>query len=306
MAANRWDRSTLKHMSYKQRLEVERRLAKGEESGKKISDSMGFPKSMWVSAVKKNPIPGGVLDPKGKLADYEGVWVDPQCKVRPYVGLGKDKTPIIKEALDPNRSHWKKGQTGNPRTNSQSQSNVGTRAIPGGSDRANLAKGLDNPRSPETGKGEPSIQAPMADHEGSTIVEDLGAPLPPSDKMKKKLKSGSKTLRQARLFSRRALPLKDRIDLLAKLARGIAEPQVALRAISMLNDIDGLIAAAKEPSAANLGGGPLFQLPKDMAMSFAPVGRTESIPIPNSGILDNLEDEQEGGEGEDEEPTPQS
>lgn len=290
-------------MTYKQRLEVERRLAKGEESGKKISDSMGFPKSMYVSAVKKNPIPGGLLDPKGKLADYEGVWVDPQCKVRPYVGLGKDKTPIIKEALDPNRSHWKKGQTGNPRPSSNSSSTVGTRAIPDSSDRANPAKGLDNPRSPETGKGEPSTQAPMADHEGSTIVEDLGAPLPPSDKMKKKLKSGSKTLRQARLFSRRALPLKDRIDLLAKLARGITEPQVALRAISMLNDIDGLIAAAKEPSAANLGGGPLFQLPKDMNMSFAPVGRPEELP---QGLPQELEDEEESGEGEDEEPTPQS
>lgn len=276
MAANRWDRSTLKHITYKQRLEVERRLAKGEESGKKISDSMGFPKSMWVSAVKKNPIPGGVLDPEGKLADYEGVWVDPQCKVRPYVGLGKDKTPILKEALDPNRSHWKKGQTGNPRPNSPAK------VIP----------------APEP----PSVTPPDAHHEASKPIEDLGAPLPPSDKMKKKLKSGSKTLRQARLFSRRALPLEARINLLAALAKNVEEPQVALRAISMLNDIDGLIAAAKEPSAANLGGGPLFQLPKDMNMSFAPVGRPEELP---PGLPEELEDEEESGEGEDEEPTPQ-
>lgn len=294
MASNRWDRSLLKKLSKAQRLEVERRLVKGE-SGLSISKAMGFPKSMYVSAVKKNPIPGGVLDPKGKLASYEGVWVDPDYLVRPYVGL-KDGKPIVREPLDPKRSQWKKGQSGNPPAG---------REIPGSKDPALPAKKeLGTPESPETGKGDPTnAQPPDAHHESSRPVEDLGTPLPPSDKMTKKRGKGNRTLKEARKFSKRYLPLEERIKLLAKLAKDVDEPQVALRAITILNDLDGLVAAAKEPSAANLGGGPLFQLPRDMNISFAPVGR-ESIPA-NSEILESLQDPQESTKGEDEEPTPQ-
>jgi hypothetical protein len=284
-------------MTYKQRLEVEKRLATGEESGLAISKSMWFENSMWVSAVKKNPIPGGVLDPKGKLASYEGVWVDPQCVVRPYAGLEKGK-PIIKEPLDPKRGRWGKGS--NPKAGMVVP--FKSPAKEEGS-RATVQTPTPTPTMAELEEKAPSDTPPSAHHESSRPVEDLGEPVAPSDKMKKKLKSGSKTLRQARLFSKRALPLKERIDILARLAKSVDEPQVALRAISMLNDLDGLIAAAKEPSAANLGGGPLFQLPRDMAMSFAPVGRPEdgdsSLPT-----MDDLENQEESGENDDANSSP--
>src|SRR5437870_5734085 len=92
----RWDRSVLKHICKKQglRREIESRVAQGE-SGKSIVRALDLPRGTWVSAVKKNPIPGGVLDPKGKMAEYDGVWIDEGGLKRPWKGFNDKGKPRL-------------------------------------------------------------------------------------------------------------------------------------------------------------------------------------------------------------------
>lgn len=247
----RWDRSVLKKMKPGERAKVEAMLHAGDMSGERIAKKMGWPKSTWVSAVKKNPIPGGVLDPKGKLAKHEGEWVDDLGQLQPWVGFDK-KTKL------PIRSVEAKPKPTTP------------------------AKVLGFiKREPEPAKVrediEPPTQAPGPEPESE--------PEPTPDEPKEAKSKERGQLEKMRRLVNSLLPLREHVELLVAHARNFQEePAASMKALDALASIRGIEGALKDPEA-DKGAGSLFRLPKGSVPGFAPVG---TVPLTGEGVRQDL------------------
>lgn len=265
--AGRWDRTLLKKIAKRPgaRVEVER-LLRGGMSGRAIAKNMGFPKSTWVSACKKNPLPGGPLDPDGNLAGHIGEWVDEGGLLRPWKGFNdKHKprlfTPIVKK---------RRGRCSAPLIS-----------------RGLLADYFDAVRDPPAAKAanvvafKPAVQsrgtnakaeAPDAPHAGTDLKGDLGEPIAEYEdgtSTGEPKPTGHKSARAVAKLAMKSLPIEERIRLLTEIAKNKDEPQTALRAIQTLNELDG--TARKADEGPSRGNAPLFALPRGTRVSFAPV-----------------------------------
>lgn len=106
-----WDRILVKTLTKEQRLQVEGYLAQDEPlSNKGIAVALGWPVRMRgaagpiiITAVKRNPIPGGKCDPHGERAAELGFWIEPVSGAkgikRPWMGFDTEGRPIIGEDM---------------------------------------------------------------------------------------------------------------------------------------------------------------------------------------------------------------
>jgi len=284
----RWDRSFIKRMPKAQRQEVERLLVKGV-TGKSITKKLGLPLNTWVSAVKKNPIPGGVLDPKGKVAKFEGDWVDFDGVVREYKGLDakgqpKPGLPIIKRRGRRPNAQTQKAEVQEVKTAARDSKGV----LPFSAKRARLdsakqASGNDNDNDPagtpisEGGVPDapPAMPMPNAQHEGSK-ERDTEAPIPDEPKRRSAHKGRVAKLAETKY------PIKKRMDdLLTIKAAALkdGEHKLALDVIKTFNDMDGTSTAAKRDDQGPPSNAPLFAMPKGISSQVA-VGVSPVGPVP--------------------------
>lgn len=294
----RWDRSFIRNtavMPAKKRLEVERLLAKGL-SGKTITKKLGLPLNTWVSAVKKNPIPGGLLDPKGKVAKYEGEWIDFDGVVREYKGLDSKGKP--KPGLPIITKRGRKAKGGKVGLQ-KAQAKEVVRApspkaiLPFDRKRARLdsAKPVsgDAPESTPTAQRDTGVPdapgaMPNAQHQGTRADEDDAL-------YDDKPKRGRGVKGRIAKLVQKHYPLKDRVvDLVALKTKALkdGETKLALDVIRTLNDMDGTTHAAKKEQDHAPSNAPLFAMPKGLSDSVA-VGVTPVGPVPLR--LDSEEDE---------------
>lgn len=111
-----------------------------------------------------------------------------------------------------------------------------------------------------------------------------------------KRQSGAEVEGLYRRRLRSALPVKERVELLASIARlGRADPNSSFRAICRIDELEGVLtekdkAARKEPPAP-APAGPVFILPPGTAVAMVPIGSlgglTESAPMLRSGDRPN-------------------
>lgn len=301
----------MKKMPAAQRREVERLLVKGM-SGKSIAKKLGLPLNTWVSAVKKNPIPGGLLDPKGRIAKYEGEWIDLDGVVREYKGLDskgnpKPGLPIIRKRGRRPNAQTQKTQVQEVDGAARDRKDKG--AILPFADRARLnsakqvsGTGLDSaPTATEGGVPDapPAILMPDAQHVGSKERDDEAA-IPDDAPKQRRAKKGL-----VAKLAQKKYPISKRLDdLLAikdeamkatastaasklSLDDTLKAMKVALDVIKTLNDMDGTSAAAKKDDQGPPSNAPLFAMPKGTSQSVA-VGVAPVGPVPLR--LDNEED----------------
>lgn len=258
---SRPDRSFVRRMTIETRMAVEKALSLGE-TGTSIAKRMGFPLSTWVSAVKTNPWPGGVLDPSARRATFEGVWLDEHGCIVPFLGLAKDGTPVLSD--DACKFAGRRANVAVLRPKEQGakakpEASVPLVPVPETVLRDNLHK---PPEAPEM---------PGMEEEGAED-SDLG-----TTRRRPRLSKTERRLVRARAYSAKALSLEDRITLLAQCARDSdADWRTRMAAIKELNEIDGLHMAAKTFGSGDLGdNASLFSLPSGGAVGIMPVGAVD-------------------------------
>lgn len=270
MAEGRWDRSLVRSIlkrDFLLREHCEKLLHEGNLSGQQIAKKLGFPKSTWVSAVKKNPIPGGVLDPKGKLAKHEGEWIDNAGTLQPWAGFQKGTTnlPLRTRVPKPTKA-----------TKDKAPAKV-LGFIRGGSEKERDEKKQEAVEETSTpGKKE----APYAPHAGLE-PPPMGDPLASEKRSDPRSKIKGQLAKMRRLIDRK-FSLDDHVDLLIKHAKNISDnPGASMKALEVLAEIRGITKAIKDPAAGNLGASALFRLPKGSMPGLGPVG---AVPMPGAGL----------------------
>lgn len=269
MGAGRWDRTLIRKIlakNWNDREKVEALLHAGEMTGQAIARKFGWPKSTWVSAVKKNPIPGGVLDPKAKLAKHEGEWIDNAGIVQPWKGLDKKtKLPVrtVAPKVKPKEPKTPAKVLGFIRSGSREEPQKADNQPPPGADGAPFAAHAGVASTPP----DPSdLDEPMDDDQGTTRTRN----------------AVKGQLAQMRRMVNKLMPLKEHVELLVKHARNVGESSSSMKALDTLAEIRGIAKAVKDPGAAALGASSLFQLPRGSMPGLAPVG---TVPLASDAVV---------------------
>lgn len=278
----RWDRSVLKHIAKRPgaRQEVERRLA-AKEKGLSISKRLGFPKSTWVSACKKNPLPGGPLDRKGKLAAYLGEWVDEGGLVRPWKGLDAKGRPRLFSPIEKTKggTHAAEGDLIGEAFKTAGK-DKGKHKVKSSKKTLPFKTAVRPPEKVQSrGADDADKSVPQIEEEeaGAVVVAEGESEDDPIEAHEAMLTRGaSVSAAKLKRLAHTALSIADRIKLLATLAQNTDQPQVALRAIQELNKLDG--TEKKHEEGRERGNAPLFGLPKGTRVSFSPVGPAVDEP----------------------------
>lgn len=265
MGAGRSDRSILKRMPASERKEAETLLASGEWTGKRVTKKFKWPSPLWASAVKKNPLPGGPLDPKGAVARHVGEWVDEGGLVRPWAGFRSDGRPKLYAP----KGRGKKGKNVVP---------FKPTAVP-----------------PPLPTPPPLPPAAMPSVPTDTVLDDLLPPGQETENTKRKPR-----LDQLRKKARKLLPVERRLELMA----GLLQPRVVMvkdvpvtvqpdskdiiAVVAYFDKVDGTEKELKETTPEPRGSAPLFALPAGgPAVGMAPVG---SVPTREEQYPDEVSD----------------
>lgn len=269
--AGRSDRSIIRRMTSEQRLKAEGMLAKGV-TGLEVTKKLGFPLSTWASAVKANPIPGGVLDPTGKRAKFEGEWMDLEGVVREYKGLNARGKP--KEGLPIVRRPGRK-----PIAGGVSKHQPTVMKHPPEPGKKKLLPFVSDPKpvvAHETSSAPSSDVAPtVSTEEDTTPRGHLESPLPDQETKGKKPRAG-----KASKLAERHYPLASRVKDLAAMkdkALKAGDIKTVVEIVKMFNAIDGTEARSRRGDEdTGRGSAPLFALPRGpqgvQPISLSPVG----------------------------------
>lgn len=269
--AGRSDRSIIRRMTSDQRLKAEGMLAKGV-TGLEVTKKLGFPLSTWASAVKANPIPGGVLDPTGKRAKFEGEWMDLEGVVREYKGLNSKGKP--KEGLPIVRRPGRKPRAGGV---SKHQPPPPVMKHPPEPGKKKLLPFVSDPKPVVTHETSsvPSSAPTVSTEEDTRPRGNDDTPLADQETKGKRPRAG-----KASKLAERHYPLANRIKDLAAMkdkALKAGDIKTVVEIVKMFNAIDGTEAKARRGDEdTGRGSAPLFALPRGpqgvQPISLSPVG----------------------------------